>query len=148
MKKNNTLTEFIIAFCVTTTGILFLMVILGCLYTPETRFGYDALLVPPLFGLLTSLTGFITKSRRDLSSGQMAFRMVLQLLAVECIVFGVNHLAGNRYSVGMYFALAAAIAAVFVGVHFILWLNDRRAASQFNEALERFQSRAEEDADR
>lgn len=73
--------------------------------------------------------------------GQMAFRMFLQLLVIEVMVFSVNILAGSseNYTPAICILLAGAVAGIYGVVHVIMWLNDRRAAKAFNERLRRFQ---------
>ena len=73
--------------------------------------------------------------------GQMAFRMFLQLLVIEVMVFSVNILAGSseNYTPAICILLAGVVAGIYGVVHVIMWLNDRRAAKAFNERLRRFQ---------
>lgn len=139
MKHRDFLMEFVLVFFVVTACITILEGVLGLLFLPDMRFGYDAFLSPPFFGLLSSLSGIITKSSKELSIGQMLFRMFLQLLFIEAMVFGINFLAGNRYEPRLNIALAAAIAIVFAVVYLVIWQNDRRSARLFNEKLRAFQ---------
>lgn len=106
---------------------------------PEMRFGFEAFFSPPLFGLLSALTGLITKSSKELSVGQALFRKLLQLLSIEVIVFGANYLAGTVFESKLKVTLALAIALVYVLVYLIMWLNDRRSANLFNERLKAYQ---------
>ena len=73
--------------------------------------------------------------------GQMAFRMFLQLLVIEVMVFSVNILVGSseNYTPAICILLAGAVAGIYGVGHVIMWLNDRRAAKAFNERLRRFQ---------
>ncbi len=127
---------FIVTACVTTAqGIV------GTLLWPEARFGFDAFLFPPLFGILSVLSNVVLISKKELSMGQMAFRMFLQLLVIEGMVFAVNIMAGSfkNYTPAICILLAIAIAVIYGVVHLMMWLNDRHAAKVFNERLRRFQ---------
>ena len=86
MHNKNNLTDFILSFCIITACITLVNGILGCIFMPDIRFGYEAFFSPPLFGLLTALTGIITKSRRELSTGQTLSRLMLnnQRMARQC----------------------------------------------------------------
>ena len=139
MKSDSIFTRYLIGFCVTTTGVCLLELILGSLMLPEQRFGFGAFLMPPLFGFLTTMTALVLESRRELSAAETAVRMVLQLLLIEGIVFGINLWAGNRYSAPEAVLLAVGIAAVYAFAHLVLWLNERRIARAFNERLAEFQ---------
>lgn len=127
---------FIVTACVTTAqGIV------GTLLWPEARFGFEAFLFPPLFGILSVLSNVVLISKKELSMGQMAFRMFLQLLVIEVMVFAVNIMAGSfkNYTPAICILLAIAVAGIYGVVHVMMWLNDRRAAKAFNERLRRFQ---------
>lgn len=127
---------FIVTACVTTAqGII------GTLLWPEARFGFEAFLFPPLFGILSVLSNVVLISKKELSMGQMAFRMFLQLLVIEVMVFAVNIMAGSfkNYTPGICILLAIAVAGIYGVVHVMMWLNDRREAKAFNERLRRFQ---------
>ncbi len=139
MKNKGFFTEFLITFLVITACVTIMEGVLGMIFLPDMRFGFEAFLSPPLFGFLTALTGIVTKSTRELSRKQILFRELLQLLLIEALVFGVNHLVGATYEARLKVALAAAIALVFVAVYLVIWLNDRRSARLFNEKLKEFQ---------
>ena len=100
----------------------------------------------PLFGILSAASELVTKSKKELSMGQMAFRLFLQLLIIEGIVFGANYFFGARenFTLPLNIALAIAIAVVFVIVYFVMWLNDRQSAIRFNEQLKIFQQQKNE----
>lgn len=138
-KESGFWSRLIVNTCVITTGITLLEGILGSLFLPQMALSFHAYLVPPIFGVLTALTGLVVESRRSLSVRQMLFRMLFQLLLIECMVFGVNYVAGNVYSLKMSAALALGILAVFVFVYFVMWLNERRIAMEFNRRLAQMQ---------
>ena len=141
MHNRKSLTDFILSFCIITACITLVNGILGCIFMPDIRFGYEAFFSPPLFGLLTALTGIITKSRRELSTGQTLFRLMLQLLFIEAIVFGLNYASGHSFEAPLAFSLALCVAVIFVLVYLILWLNNQKMARQFNASLKEFQAK-------
>lgn len=139
MKGDDFFSRFMINACVITTGIILLEGTLGSFFLPDMQLNFHAYLVPPIFGVLTALTGLVVESRRDLSIRRMLCRMALQLLLIEGMVFGVNHLAGYSYPWPMSLAMALGIFAVFVFVYFVMWLNERRIAKEFNKRLAQMQ---------
>lgn len=141
MHSSKNFTDFILSFCIITACITLVNGILGCVFMPDIRFGYEAFFSPPLFGLLTALTGIITKSRRELSTGQTLFRLMLQLLFIEAIVFGLNYASGHSFEPLLACTLALCVAIIFVIVYLILWLNNQRMARQFNASLKEFQAK-------
>lgn len=143
MKHSSTFSDYLITFLVITACITILEGFLGVLFVPDLLFGYEAFFTPPIFGFLSTLTGLVLKSKKELTIKQVLFREFIQLLLIEGIVFGANYVAGNIFEFKLNIALALSIAVVFVLVHFILWLNDRRIAHSFNEQLRTFQENHE-----
>ena len=139
MKNRNSFTEFVIVFFIITACITILEGILGVLFMPDMRFGYEAFFSPPLFGFLSALSGLVTKSSKELTMKQVLFREFLQLVLIEIMVFGLNYLCGTTFDMKLNMTLAISIALVFVVVYFVIWLNDQRSAKLFNEQLKAFQ---------
>lgn len=139
MKSGNIFTRYLIAFCVITTALCVMEGILGALLLPDMSLQFKHYLVPPAFGLLTSLTGLVMESRKELSVRQMLARMAIQLLLIEGIVFGVNIAIGNRFSPLMALVVAFENAVIFVFVYFVMWLNEHRIANAFNSRLSAWQ---------
>ena len=143
MKKDNPLTDILLAFFITTACITILEGTLGVLLFPDLRFGYTAFFSPPLFALLTSSSGLVMLSRKELSVRQVIVRRILQLIWIEVIVFGLNLIAGITFEPFIIAVLSLGVAAVFVTVNLMMWLNDRRIASNFNRKLRSMQDEAQ-----
>lgn len=143
MKNRGLGIQFILVFFIVTACITIMSGILGMVFMPDVRFGYEAFLTPPIFGFLSALTGLITKSRKELSVGQTLFREFLQLLLIESMVFGVNYVFGTTFEWETSVALAIGIAVIFVLARVILLLNDQRSALAFNAKLVEFQKNQE-----
>lgn len=141
MKIKKAITDFLMSFFCITACITILTAVLGTLYMPDVTFTSKAFFSPVIFGFLSALTGYIVKSKNELSTAQLLFRMLLQLLCIEIIVFGLNYLAGNSFETSLNISLALSIALVYAIVHIVLWLNDQRNANVFNQQLAEFQRR-------
>lgn len=139
MKDKGFLVEFMMVFFIVTACITILSGVLGIIFLPDMRFGYEAFLSPPLFGFLSALSGLVTKSKKELSAGQMLLRQILQLLLIEIMVFGINYIYGTTFELKLNVTLAISIAVIFILVHIVLWINDRRSAVIFNKKLAEFQ---------
>ena len=139
MKDKGFLVEFMMVFFIVTACITILSGVLGIIFLPDMRFGYEAFLSPPIFGFLSALSGLVTKSKKELSASQMMFRQILQLMLIEVMVFGVNYIYGTTFELKLNVTLAISIAVIYILVHIVLWLNDRRSAMIFNKKLEEFQ---------
>lgn len=135
------ITEAFIAFFIITAAICILEGIFGVLFMPEEQLGYKAFFVPPLFGFFSVLCGIVTISQKEMSIGQTVIRKVIHLCLIEVMVFGLNFMEGIVYDTLITIALAFGIACVFTLVDIVLYLNDRRIASLFNEELKKFQQK-------
>lgn len=136
-----------IAFCSITTGLCIAEGVLGIILLPDERLSFSAFLIPPAFGLLTVLTGLVMESRRELSAKQTLLRMFIQLLLIEGEVFGVNFLLGNHFTPVQAGIVAIEIAGIFVFVYFVMWLNGRYVAGEFNRRLAALQGKESNQGD-
>lgn len=133
--------DFLVSFLVCTACIGILEGVVGVIFLPEETFGYEAFFSPPLFGFFSILFGFVTKSKRELRTGEAIGRQILHLLFIECLVFGLNYASGVRFETSLNITLALTIALIFVVVNLIMFVNDRRNALLFNEELKKFQEK-------
>ncbi len=141
MRNKSILAEEMKAFFVCTTCITILEGILGMLFFPQMKLGYDAFFSPPIFGLFSVLFGFVNYSKKELSIRQVLFRRFIHLLMIEGLVFGLNYASGMIFPPFVAGILAVSIALVFITVYAALWFMDRRSAMLFNEQLKMYQSR-------
>lgn len=134
---------YMMTFFVVTACITIVEGILGVLFFPDWQFGFEVCLQPPIMAFVCTLSSVVTASAKELSNRQMLFRMILQLLLLEVMIFAVNYIfgEGRNFSVGFNIVLAVTIAVVFALVYLIMWLNDRRSAMLFNQKLKQFQKR-------
>jgi len=129
----------LMGFFVSVTCITAAMALIGMAFQPEARFGYEAFLSPLLFGLLTSIPTILSYSGKELTLRQALVRNVMHLVALEALVLGVLALNGVLTDTGTVLALAIGIAIIFVTVHLLLWVNDRKTADTLNRALKAWQ---------
>ncbi|MCI8978253.1 MAG: DUF3021 family protein [Lachnospiraceae bacterium] len=141
MSNRGKLVEFLMAFFVCSTCISILEGLLGMAFFAEDKFGWEAFFSPPLFGFLSVLLGMVTKSERELSVKEILFRRALHLFLIELLIFGMNYAAGMQFDALFSVTLAFSVAAVFVAVYVVMWLNDRKSAALFNEKLKEYQGR-------
>ena len=139
MKYKTQLVDDIMAFFVITACITVLEGVLGMVFMPEVKFGYEAFLSPPLFGILSVIFGLVTRSKKELSIKQVICRRALHLLLIEAAVFLLNYWSGNIFEPVAAVSLAMAVFLVFVTVYAVMWMNDKRSAELFNEKLKKFQ---------
>lgn len=146
MKCREFWNEQAMTFFLSTACIGLAMGVIGVIFAPEQRFGYEAFFAPPIFGLLSTLLGVATYSRRELTPRQVMVRKALNLLLVELMIFALNYVNG-AYQSGAAAAIAVAVSVllIFIAVDLLHWLNDSRSAREFNRALECFQHKEREE---
>ena len=131
--------DMFMTFVIVTACVTIFEGILGVVFLPDQRFGYSAFFSPPLFGLLSALLGLVNYSSKELTIRQMLVRQAIHLILIEMAVFGLNAFSGIYFEMKLCVALALSIAVVYAVVCVILWINDQRSASQFNQKLRQFQ---------
>lgn len=131
--------KLVVEFFTITGGVCILEGIIGCLFLPEARIGYDAYLSPPLFGICSILCGIILNTGKELGMWQAVIQKIVHLTLIELVVFGLNYSQGVIFETKLTMALILGIALVYVLVSTVGYLNDRSYAIKFNEELKEFQ---------
>lgn len=131
--------KVMMSFFVSITCISAAMALIGMLFEPDTRFGYEAFLSPLIFGALASLPLLVKYSKKELSVKQAAIRNVIHFLLLEAVVLSVLYLLGMLTSVSMTISLGISILVIDLTVNLVLWINDKRTAKEFNNALRKLQ---------
>lgn len=129
-----------ISFFVSTTCISAAMALIGMLFEPDARFGYEAFLSPLIFGALASLPLLVKYSKKELSFKQTAIRNVIHFLLLEAVILSVLYFEGLLTSVSMAISLGISIFVIDLTVNLVLWINDKRIAKEFNDALRKLQN--------
>lgn len=127
--------KILIGFFVATTCIGAAMAILGLLYEPDVRFGYQGLFSPLIYGTLTMLPSLLTYSKNELSVRGALVRKILELVLIELIVLVIVYLGGSLTSISLLTSLALSVFLIYMTVNLVLWVNDRKTAKAFNKAL-------------
>ena len=73
MKHREGLWEFVIAFLVCTACITVLEGVMGMLFFPEEKIGYDAFFSPPVFGFFPFCSEASPSQKRSLESDRFYF---------------------------------------------------------------------------
>lgn len=132
--------KIMMSFFVSVTCICAAMALIGMLFEPNTRFGYEAYFSPLIFGVLSSLPILVKYSKKELSVKQAAIRNVIHFLLIEAIILSVLFFRGMITSISMAASLGTSIFVIYLTVTLVLWINDKRTAKEFNGALKRLQN--------
>ncbi len=140
--KTYFLKKIMMSFFVAVTFITIVMAVVGMVYDPDARFGYNAFLSPVLFGIVASVPSIVKYSKRDLTVRQAFARNVIHFLLIEGLTLAVLYFEGLITSLPMMLSLVSSIMVVYVTVSLVLWVNDKKTANDINRALIQFQSKS------
>lgn len=116
---------------------------LGSALEPDRQFGYEAFLVPWIYGGLALLPTLVMYSKRELTVKQELVRRGIHLMTIELILiffgFGPERIKQEDFGALVFFCLS--VAAVYGGVILIQWLLQMRMAKQMTEELIKFQKK-------
>lgn len=132
--------KVMMSFFVTITCITVTMALIGIIFEPDTRFGYEAFLSPLIFGTLASLLLLVKYSKRELSLKQAVIRNIIHFVLLEVVILSVLTFEGLLTSMSMTISLGVSIFIIDLTVNLVLWINDKRTAKEFNDALKRLQN--------
>lgn len=132
--------QVMMSFFVSTACICAAMALIGMLLEPDTRFGYEAFLSPLIFGAISTFPSLVTYSKKELSLKQTAIRNLIHFILLEAVILSVLYFGGILTSVSMTVSLGVSIFVIDLTVNLVLWVNDKKTAKEFNNALKRLQN--------
>lgn len=131
--------KVMMSFFISVTCICTAMALVGMVFEPDARFGYEAFLSPLIFGAVASIPSLVQYSKKDLSLRQTAIRNVLHFLLLEAVILSILYFLGLLTSVSMAVSLGISIFVIDLTVNLVMWINDKRTAKEFNYALKKLQ---------
>ena len=132
--------KVMIIFFVSTTCICAAMALVGVTFESDTRFGYESFWSPLIFGAIASFPSLVTYSKKELSFKQTVIRNIIHLILLEAAILSVLYFGGMLTSVSLAISLGVSILLIDITVDLVLWLNDKRTAKEFNNALKKLQN--------
>lgn len=120
--------------------------ILGSIFRPDEKFGYEAFLSPLVYAAIALVPMICMYSKKELTLKQHIVKEIFQLLAIEAVLIffglGTENLVPENFALTASFALAVFV--IYVLVIIITWLLDLKQAKLINSELKNFQSRFSE----
>jgi hypothetical protein len=137
--------KVLMSFLISVVFICTSIAVIGLIYEPEARFGYEAFFSPIIFGALASLTNLVNYSSVELTVRQAAFRSFLHLILIELIILSILYKYGSISSISMAISLGLSIFIIYLTVSLVLWVDDKKTAKEFNQALRIIQKESDND---
>lgn len=132
--------KIMMSFFVSIACICAAMALVGMIFEPHTQFGYEAFLSPIIFGAIATLPSLVHYSKKDLTFVQMAIRNVIHLVLLEIVILSVLFFAGILKDISMALSLGISILVIDLTVNLVLWVNNKKIAKEFNNALKALQN--------
>jgi hypothetical protein len=133
----------LLEYCIITTCVTAATAVLGLNISPDARFGYESFFSPLLFGLLSLVPSIVTYSRKELSLRQTVIRKLLYLLLLEATLTVFGLWASLFHATADIAFFMFTVFMVYILVHWIKWLIDRKSADEINKTLKALQGRSE-----
>jgi len=127
--------KIMMSFFVSVACICAAMALIGLIFEPDARLGYEAFLSPLFFGAIATLPSLIQYSKKELSLKQTAVRNVIHFVLLEAVILSVLYFANILTDLSMTLSLGASIFVIDLTVNLVLWVHDQKTAKEFNQAL-------------
>ena len=145
MELKRFLINKLILFFMLSTLIAVAVSLIGSVFDPDGRFGYDALLVPVGYAALCMLPTLLTYSKRELTPKQMLIRkaVMLVLIEAEILLIAFKSTVIDTQNVRVVLMIAGSVLVIFVLVNLFVWLKNSAEAKKMNLDLEKYQKQHE-----
>ena len=135
------------SFFIITTLICIAIFVLGSVFRPEERYGYEIMIYPVIYGAMTCIPGLIMYTKKELSVKQMIIREIIQLLIIIAIILFLvfGGLPLTRETIILRAAVALSVVIIYILVCIIRWRLDMNTAVRMTEDLEKWKLKNEND---
>ena len=135
-------------FFVIATLINLAIFILGEIFRPDDKFGYEAFLAPLIYAAISLVPMLCMYSKKELTIKQHIFRELLQLISIEIILIflGLGEKSLEPENLALTASFALSVFIIYVLVYVIAWLLDLNTAKQINTDLKSFQSKISQES--
>ncbi len=118
------------------------MFVLGIVFRPEQRFGYEVFVYPLIYAAISCVPQLIMYSSKELTLRQMIVRKIITLCMIVVVIL-LFVLGGSSFDIGVAAGIAASVVIIFIAVNVIQWYLDTKTAKQMTDALMEFQKRTD-----
>lgn len=140
------LADCIRTFFTVVTLINIAMFLMGVSMMPDVKFGYEGFIIPVIYGLAGTLPNLAMYSTRELNTGELMMRKILQFILTEANVLFVMFFNSSEEDrpVWLIGTVVLCIFVVFVLATLCDWLQNYLSAKQLTEDLIIFQGKVQE----
>lgn len=143
MQEKNFFLDLLRTYFTLVTLITMAILVLGIIFDPDARFGYEVFTSPLIYGICGTLPNVIMYSKRELAFKEFLFRKGIQFVLIEVIFLTLAYKSAEIDTEQLYVVLGIgfSILVIFVLVHLIIWVLDYLSARQMTKELALFQQK-------
>ena len=135
--------ETVEGFFIIVTLVCVAMFLLGMIFEPDLKFGYEAFIFPIIYGVLGSIPHLFMGDDSRMSAKQVIIRRCIKLLLIIAIIVGFIF-AGSKFNtekIPMLIGVTISIVIIFIAVNVIVYMLDDRTAKDMTKELIAFQEK-------
>ncbi len=125
------------------TGINLAVFILGMIFRPDQKLGYDAFLYPIIYGAITSIPNLLMVEKKEPTIKQAIFREIIGVILISAILlttmFAGMKITGELIVIGC--GIVVSVICITVLVNVISWILDSKKAESLTNDLVAFQNK-------
>ena len=125
------------------TGINLAVFILGMIFKPDQKLGYDAFLYPIIYGAITSIPNLLMVEKKEPTIKQTIFREIIGVILISAILL-TTMFAGMKITgelVAISCGIVISVICITFLVNLISWILDSRKAESLTNDLVAFQNK-------
>lgn len=125
------------------TGINLAVFVIGMIFRPDQKLGYDAFLYPIIYGAITSIPGLLMVEKKEPTIKQAIFREIIGVILISAILlttmFAGMKITGELIVIGC--GIVVSVICITVLVNVISWILDSKKAESLTNDLVAYQNK-------
>ncbi|MBP8967672.1 MAG: hypothetical protein KBG42_00145 [Lachnospiraceae bacterium] len=125
------------------TGINLAVFVIGMIFRPDQKLGYDAFLYPIIYGAITSIPGLLMVEKKEPTIKQAIFREIIGVILISAILL-TTMFAGMKITgelIAICCGIVVSVICITVLVNVISWILDSKKAESLTNDLIAFQNK-------
>ncbi len=125
------------------TGINLAVFVIGMIFRPDQKLGYDAFLYPIIYGAITSIPNLLMVEKKEPTIKQAIFREIIGVILISAILlttmFAGMKITGELIVIGC--GIVVSVICITVLVNVISWILDSKKAESLTNDLVAYQNK-------
>ena len=125
------------------TGINLAVFVLGMIFRPDQKLGYDAFLYPLIYGAITSIPNLLMVEKKEPTIKQSIFREIIGVILISArlltTMFAGMEMTGELIVISC--GIVLSVICITLLVNAVSWILDSRKAESLTNDLVAFQNK-------